>query len=130
VPERGYTRVTTIDPRQPLAAALQAQLAAVRERARSPQSGEAKAPAASGKATASVLAQRLQAISREDPDRRHKAVRLYLESELSREFGPALLNDPAFPQLLDAVQQQMRADGQTAAAVDALGDLLLAGEAG
>ena len=116
--------MTTIDPRIPLAAALQAQLAAVRERARAGQPGATKAPASNGP----VLAQRLQAIAPQDPERRRKAVRIYLESELAREFGPALLNDPAFPQLLDAVQQQMQADGQTAAAVDALGDLLLAGE--
>ena len=71
------------------------------------------------------MAQRLAAIAPEDPERRQKAVRIYIESELAREFGAGLLNDPAFPQMVDAVLQQMQDDAQTAAAVQALGDLLL-----
>lgn len=122
--------MTTIDPRTQLAGALQAQLAAVRERAQAGPAAEAKSPAkgaaASSQAAASAMLQRLQAIARDDPERRRKAVRLFLESEFAREFGGELLNDPAFPQMLDAVQEQMQADAQTAAAVDALGDLLLA----
>jgi hypothetical protein len=54
-------------------------------------------------------------------------VRVVLEVELARTFGGAVLNDPAFPGMLDAVQEQMQADAQTAAAVHALGELLLAG---
>ena len=72
------------------------------------------------------MAQRLQAIDRTDPDRRRKAVRVVLEVELARAFGTGLLNDPEFPQMVDAVQDQMQGDSQTAAAVHALGDLLLA----
>lgn len=120
--------MTTIDPGTQLAGALQAQLAAVRERARSTQARGTAGSAEAGKAASAAMAQRLQAIAREDPDRRRKAVRLYLESELAREFGQDLLNDPLFPQLLDAVQDQMQADAPTAAAADALGDLLLAGK--
>jgi hypothetical protein len=73
------------------------------------------------------MARRLEAIPAADPDRRRKAVRVYLECELAREFGAPLLNDPQFPQMLDAVQEQMQQDAQVAAAVHALGDLLLAG---
>jgi hypothetical protein len=69
----------------------------------------------------------MSAIDRGDPDRRRKAVRVYLESELSREFGAGLLNDPSLPLLLDAVQQRMQEDAATAAAVEAVGDLLLSG---
>jgi hypothetical protein len=78
---------------------------------------------------AAVAAQRIGSIEPTDPHRRQKAARIYLEAELIREFGSDLLNDPAFPQMLDAIQQQMQADAQTAAAVNALGDLLLAGKA-
>ena len=114
--------MSLIDPRLPLASVLRAQLARVRERARTTG---ASAPAGVADATAATLPQRIQAIDPADPDRRRKAVRIYLESELAREFGTGVLNDPAFPQMVDAVQQQMQEDAQTAAAVQALGDLLL-----
>jgi hypothetical protein len=92
--------------------------------------GEADAAPAPAENKAAIMAQRLAAIAPEDPERRQKAVRIYLESELAHEFGAAVLNDPAFPQMVDAVQQQMQEDAQTAAAVQALGDLLLAGRVG
>lgn len=118
--------VTTIDPRMQLAAALQAQLAAVRERARAPQRARAAGASAPPGAQAAGMAQRILAIDRGDPDRRRKAVRVYLASELAREFGAGLLNDPSLPQLLDAVQQRMQEDAATAAAVETVGELLLA----
>jgi hypothetical protein len=119
--------VTTIDPHQRLAAALQQQLGALREHARTQAAGKASASprVAASRLSASTL-QRLGCIAPTDPDRRRKAVRVYLEGELARQFGDAVLNDAAFPQMLDAVQQQMSADAQVAAAVQALGDVLLA----
>ena len=70
----------------------------------------------------------MQGIAPDDPHRRQKAVRLFLQAELVREFGDGMLNDPQFGTMLDAVQGQMAQDEMTAAAVSALGDLLLAGE--
>lgn len=120
--------VTIIDPGS-LATALQAQLARAGTRARVPQRGNAAASGESARARTGV-AQRVGTLGRDDPDRRRKAVRIYLESELAREFGAGLLNDPSLPQLLDAVQLRMQEDAETAAAVEALGDLLLTGRAG
>lgn len=79
-------------------------------------------------ATPTVL-QRVQALDPGDPDRRRKAVRIYLESELAREFGQSLLNDADFPRMLDSIERQMQEDAQLAAAVHAAGDLLLARQA-
>jgi hypothetical protein len=121
--------MTTIDPHQRLAA-LQSQLAALRDRARVRSEPAAQTGAAHQQpvpVAGSAMAQRLQAIADYDPERRQKAVRVYLESELVREFGDGLLNDPVFPRMVEAVQQQMQADAPTAAAVQALGDVLLAG---
>ena len=115
--------MSVIDPRLPLASVLRAQLAGARERTRMKGGADADRVPAGNTA---IMAQRLAAIAPEDPERRQKAVRIYLESELTREFGAALLNDPAFPQLLDSVQAQMREDPQVAAAVHALSELLLA----
>jgi hypothetical protein len=121
--------MAAIDPSDGLAAAARAQLAAVRARGDA-RNGERPSAVASGRSTCEVapaLQRRIAAIPPEDPDRPRKAVRIYLESELAREFGAGLLNDPGFPALLDAVQQRMQEDAQTAGAVEALGRLLLAG---
>ena len=118
-------RVTTIDPRHSVLSALYLRLGAS---VSSSTRGGARATATRSGAPAphAVMAQRLQAIDRTDPDRRRKAVRVVLEVELARALGTGLLNDPEFPQMVDAVQDQMQGDSQTAAAVHALGDLLLA----
>lgn len=114
--------MTTIDPRQALQAALQQQAVRLRERAAVPRSTPPSAPQHAGP----LLAQRLQAIAPHDPQRQRKAARIYLESELAREFGQDLVNDPAFAQMVDAVHEQMRQDPETAAALDRAGELLLA----
>lgn len=123
--------MTTIDPNQPLAAALQAQVAALRERAAARVSaGPPPDQAAAQQPLSAAMMQRIAAIDGADPQRRRKAVRMLLEAELAREFGATLLNDPALPQILDAVQDRMQADAQLADAVHALGDWLLAQSAG
>jgi hypothetical protein len=118
--------VTSIDPLSPLAAALQAQLAAARDRALVRQRPQAASAGGSTRTRSGIL-ERVGAIRPDDPERRRKAVRVYLEAELAREFGGGLLTDPSLPQMLDAVQQRMQEDADTAAAVEALGELLLAG---
>lgn len=122
--------MTTIDPARRLAAAVRMQLGAAR-RAATPRAGtQARSEAARSAphAVPAAMAQRIAAIAPEDPDRPRKAVRIYLEAELARAFGAGLLNDPGFPALLDAVQERMQEDAQTAGAVQALGKLLLAGK--
>jgi hypothetical protein len=76
---------------------------------------------------ASVVAQRIQAVARDDPQRKKKAVRIFLESVLLHELGAGLVQDPAFPEMVDAVQQQMQHDRELEVAMNELGELLLAG---
>lgn len=122
--------MTTIDPSSQLALALKSQVAAMKERGRAQGSTAARqAGSTPHDSVSGTLAQRMQAIAPDDPQRRQKAVRLFLQAELVREFGDALLNDPQFGTMLDAVQEQMAQDEKTAAAVSALGDWLLAGKA-
>ena len=122
--------MSTIDPRAAVLAALHARLSPLGPSRPGPAGAAARsAGAGEPQAAASAAAQRIAAIDRTDPDRRRKAVRAVLEAELARTFGGGLLNDPAFPGMLDTVQDQMQADAQAAAAVHALGELLLAGVA-
>ncbi|NML48460.1 hypothetical protein HHL11_32240 [Ramlibacter sp. G-1-2-2] len=114
--------MTTIDPRQSLTAAVRSEAAAFRARSgRQP----AASPGAAAPSLQSIVAQRVQALAADDPQRKQKAVRIFLESALLQELGSALAHDPAFSDLVDAVHGQMRGDAQLAVAVDQLGELLL-----
>jgi hypothetical protein len=122
--------MTTIDPRHAITAALREQLAALRKRSR-PGALPAPATARSERQpVAGTLAQRIAALAPTDPDRHRKAVRLFVESEIAAELGEELRNDPGFPRMLDAIQGQMQADAQTAAAVESLGQWLVTGRTG
>ena len=121
--------MTAIDPSRGQSAVTRTS-AGVREgTGRSGEKSRAGTAARSGQLPGAAMLRRIAAIPPDAPDRPRQAVRLYLESELAREFGAGLLNDPEFPALLDAVQQRMQEDGHTADAVEALGRLLLAGQA-
>lgn len=119
--------MTQIDASQRLAAALRERAAALGQRSTTQRARGAR-PATASHDAAQLLVARLQALDPADPQKRRKAVRIYLESELAREFGAELLNDSAFSAMLDAIQLQMQGDAQIAAAVDALGDLLAGGK--
>ena len=120
--------MSSIDPAQRLASAMRTQRVRERAAARAGAAVGSEGARRGAHGVSGGMAQRIAAIDAQDPDRPRKAVRIYLEAELAREFGAALLNDPQFPSLLDAVQQRMDEDPQTAGAVEALGRLLLAGK--
>jgi hypothetical protein len=121
--------MTLIDPRHAITAALREQLAALRERGRSHAPPAVATARAQRHAVAGTLAQRIAAIAPADPDRRRKAVRLFVEARIAAELGEQLRNDPGFPRMLDAIQSRMQADAQVAAAVESLGEWLVAGRA-
>ncbi|MBV8633140.1 MAG: hypothetical protein JO002_01505 [Burkholderiaceae bacterium] len=54
-----------------------------------------------------MIARRVGAIKKTDPDRGRKAFRIFLESVLINELGENLINDPAFYQMVEDVQRQM-----------------------
>jgi hypothetical protein len=118
--------VTTIDPR-PSVPALPVRLASLRQELAHTRRATSAAQSSHTDAPAAVLAQRIAAIAHDDPERRRKAVRIVLEAELAREFGAPLLGDPRCADMLDAVQQQMQQDPESARAVNSLGDWLLSG---
>jgi hypothetical protein len=56
---------------------------------------------------------RIRALDVDDERRHSKAVRIFLEGVLRREFGDAMINDPAFYTLMDDVQLAMESDPDT-----------------
>ena len=103
-----------IDPASQLAALIRVQVAALRKRRGGPQTaaarGEAAPPGAPDNDLAAVVAQRIRAIPRDDPERERKAFRLFLETVLLSELGQSLVNDPSFAVMVAHVQAQMESD--------------------
>lgn len=65
------------------------------------------------------------AIRRDDPNRRRKAFRVYLQALLARECGVRRIEDPEFQDLVDRVLDTMESDPRLKGAVETAGDLLL-----
>lgn len=121
--------MTSIDPQQRLAALVRSEVSAYQDRAGTRGargSGTTEGARGAAPASGSLLAQRLGAIAADDPQRRQKAFRVFLETSLLHELGPALIHDTTFAQMVDAVQSRMQADPQLAEAADAVAAHLLA----
>lgn len=119
----------SVDPSANLVHLLQRQITAV---AGNGPALRREAAASAPSATASVAtlaAERIRGIRRDDPDRRSKALRVFLECVMQQAFGPLAVHDPNFAPMLDAVQQQMRDDPKIAEAAEALAKVLV-GEKG
>lgn len=72
-----------------------------------------------------VLLQRVRTIDPDDPDRRKKAFRVFLESILVDELGNHLLNDPAYHRIVEDVYRTMERNINLAPAIDKAGEYLL-----
>jgi hypothetical protein len=117
-----------LDPAARLAALMRSQVTILRRKQPvRPRSGktEGNAPAGDRPDVASLVAQRLKAIDPSDPQRGHKATRIYLESVMLAEFGFGLANDPAFPLMVNEIHRQMTSDPQLARALTEAAALLL-----
>ncbi|MEO6938248.1 MAG: hypothetical protein ABI171_23170 [Collimonas sp.] len=77
---------------------------------------------------AGLIAQRVLVIDPDDPQRERKAFRIFLESVLLAELGGDLINDPAFYQMVEDVQQQMESDPGLASTISQAARLLLASQ--
>lgn len=74
---------------------------------------------------AELTAQRLLRIEPHDPDRKRKALRIYLESVIFSQWGEGMLGDPQLGGMLEFIEAQLRADAHLARACEEAVDLLL-----
>jgi hypothetical protein len=114
--------MTRIDSGAALSTWLQSEVAALGARAKPPAARAQSRQVSRDVATAAL--QRIRSIASDDPDRPRKALRAYLETTLLQAFGPQLVLDAGFTQLLDAVQERMAADPQIAAVAERAAALL------
>jgi hypothetical protein len=126
--------VDAVDPANQLAAMIRVQVSQLRKRpggARTNSSPPRKSTASAQAPSdlAAVVAQRIRAIPRDDPERERKAFRLFLETVLLSELGETLVNDPQFAVMVDHVQEKMESDPQLKqASIDAARVLLKTAE--
>lgn len=73
----------------------------------------------------SLIVQRIAGIPLEDPHRRRKVFRAFLESVLLDDLGERLIADPRFFQMVEDIQHQMQADPELAPVIEQAIDLLL-----
>lgn len=121
-----------IDPTGALASLLRSQ---VRELNRAPgQKATRKAGASIGSPAqhaapepdlAALLASRVKALDPDDPNRRGKALRLFIEHTLLAEFGSNLIGDPGFFRMVDQVVAQMSLAADLSQHIDQAVELLL-----
>jgi len=67
----------------------------------------ARPAVAQGRRLEELIARRVENIDPDDSEKGRKAFRIFLELTLLHEFGEDLINDPAFYQLVDKVQESM-----------------------
>jgi hypothetical protein len=72
-----------------------------------------------------LVLRRVLAIDPNDPERKRRAFRIFLESVLADELGIDLINDPAFHRVVDTVQETMEQDAALLPAIEQAGDYLL-----
>lgn len=127
----GIKNVSAIDPANQLAALIRVQVASLRDQ-RLARGGSVARSTTSTQTTpdvSAIVAKRIRAVSSDDPQRKRKALRVFLETVILSELGHELANDPAFPLMLDHVQLQMESEPELARVVDeAAGYLLVAAD--
>ncbi len=121
--------MSTIDPSSPLLAQIRAQALAWRRRV-APRASDQPEEQVRDKAEKphdwlAQVARGVVAIGPDDPERRRKAFRVYLQAVLARECRITASDDPGFQDLVDRVQETMEADPRLRAAMTAAGDMLL-----
>ena len=124
--------MTAVDPANQLAALIRVQVSSLRRRQEAGKPAGRSGPREQGAIRseaepdlASVVAQRIRSLGRDDPQRERKALRIFLETVLVSELGQQLVNDPSFGAMVDHVQAQMESDATLAEAAQEAAQLLL-----
>jgi hypothetical protein len=108
---------------------MREQVSASVRQARGEQSGVSKQPRLSAAAVSRdpqrLIHQRVLAIDPQDPQRRRKAFRVFLESILADELDKDLLNDPAYHRVVEDVYRTMEGNAALAPAIEKAGEYLL-----
>ncbi len=122
--------MTGLDPANQLAALIRVQVSSLRRRQTAgPELGRRQpattTPHPPGPDLATVVAQRIRSVARDDPQRERKAFRIFLETVLLSELGQELVSDPTFALMVDHVQSQMESDPDLAKAAGDASRLLL-----
>jgi hypothetical protein len=125
-----------VDKLNPLArAALAAQLSlsratrtnkpATTDKGKTAEGGSQREAGAADSSLEQRIARRVAAIDPDDPRRRQKAFRAFIEAQMLNELGAELTNDASFQQLVDDVVGAMEADHSLRREIDEVTQHLL-----
>jgi hypothetical protein len=117
--------MTVVDPSSQLVRLLQRQITSAAGSRATMRGRSPAATTASSNGLAMAAAERIRGIRADDPQRRSKALRVFLECVMQQAFGAQAVHDPSFGAMLDAVQQQMTDDPRISEAADALAKVLV-----
>lgn len=121
-----------IESTNQLAAMIRTQIGSMRQtsvqkdvppQGRIPNKRTSQTPA--NKDVGNLILQRVAAISPEDPHRRRKTFRVFLETILLDELGDGLVADPRFFRMVDDIHRHMESDKELAPVIDQAIDLML-----
>lgn len=126
-----------IDAPAQLAALIRAQLltsrglradGGMRPASRAPNGPPIASPAS--RDVQQLIARRVQSLQPDDPQRKRKAFRIFLEFVLAQQMNINPVGAPGFDTLVGQVMEQMASDPALAQAMDEAAELLLGGSAG
>lgn len=125
--------MASIDPAHQINALVRTVLA---RRQKTAAAGKARGireqPDSAGQRSTSLeqlLMRRIRSIAADDPGRKQKVFRAFLEANLLAEFGEQLANSPEFGQMVSEVQAQMEGDDRLSEAIDQVVKTMLGGPA-
>jgi uncharacterized protein with ATP-grasp and redox domains len=122
--------MSSISKTERLLQSMRTQAKALEQRTAASAQPASEAPAqARRRQVARHVLQRVREIGADDPQRRRRAMRVFLEGNVLALFGIEALADSQMQRMLDDVLQTMQADSQLATAVERAADRLLAGDA-
>jgi len=117
--------MSDIDPTGALASLLRSQVRLLdrvpRQKTAEKATASDRGPARQGASEpdlAALLASRVKALDPDDPKRRSKALRLFIEHTLMAEFGSNLICDPGFFRMVDQVVAQMTSAAELSQHID------------
>lgn len=77
---------------------------------------------------AELISNKVRLISQQNPDKREKAFRIFLENTIAAELGIDVLSDPLFYQMIEDIQATMYSDQALRPLIDECIDQLLASQ--
>ncbi|MBB5016835.1 uncharacterized membrane-anchored protein YjiN (DUF445 family) [Chitinivorax tropicus] len=103
------TPISSVGNLAAIVSIIRKQLVEDQSRQRTRRATNSSPPQALSRSIEQRVSSSLAAVTHDDPDRKHKGIKAFIEAVLLNELGDQLLNDPAFYQMADTITRQILA---------------------